>query len=571
MKKLFKLLLIPLSFIFIGSVSAKSIESINMDIYIDNNGTAHITEVWDANITQGTEGYRSYGNIGNAKITNFKVVDGDKEYSQLDSWNSSLSFEDKAYKSGINYSDPVELCWGISKYGHHTYKLTYDIEGFVADLEDNQMIYWTLIPKELAKNTKKVYIKIHSDNPYSSELPVWGYGNYGGLAYVYDGYIEMSNDSLSDGDYMTILVKFDKGTFNTQNVISSKFDYYYNMAEDGAEHYKNMHEKPPIAAIIWGIFRILINIFFSIFWVVIIAFIYKHLSNMPKVGTIKLDFGPTGSAVNKDTPMFRDLPCNKNIIRAYWVATQYGLVKKKTDFLGAIILKWLKQGYIKIENKEVGLIFKKEETTIVFNSSDLTSEVELENSLYSYMYEASKDGILESKEFEKWCSKNYTQILNWFDKIIDYETKQLVTEGKINIEEQYTTIFKIKTKVYNVDPSMMEEAKEMYGLKQFFNEFDNMTDKEAIDVMLWEEYLMYAQIFGVAKKVAEQFKKLYPDVITDYDYSSVVFVNSISYSGVSSATSARSRAESYSSGGGGFSSGGGGGGSFGSGGGGGFR
>ena len=88
---------------------------------------------------------------------------------------------------------------------------------------------------------------------------------------------------------------------------------------------------------------------------------------------------------------------------------------------------------------------------------------------------------------------------------------------------------------------------------------------------------MYAQIFGIANQVAKQFKKLYPEIITEmntygYDLDTILFMNSISNAGVSSANSAKSRAENYSSGGGGFSSGGGGGGSFGGGGGGGgFR
>ena len=69
----------------------------------------------------------------------------------------------------------------------------------------------------------------------------------------------------------------------------------------------------------------------------------------------------------------------------------------------------------------------------------------------------------------------------------------------------------------------------------------------------------------------KQFKELYPDIITDDIYNDIIFINSISYRGVSAANSARQKAESYSSGGGGFSSGGGGGGSFGGGGGGGFR
>ena len=94
---------------------------------------------------------------------------------------------------------------------------------------------------------------------------------------------------------------------------------------------------------------------------------------------------------------------------------------------------------------------------------------------------------------------------------------------------------------------------------------------------LWDEYLMYAQIFGMADEVAEQFKKLYPEIITEmdsfgYSYNDIMFMRAISYSGVKSASTAKSRAQSYSSGGGGFSSGGGGGGSFGGGGGGGgFR
>ena len=35
-------------------------------------------------------------------------------------------------------------------------------------------------------------------------------------------------------------------------------------------------------------------------------------------------------------------------------------MKKQTDFLGVVLLKWLKQDKIKIESNTVGAIFKKE-------------------------------------------------------------------------------------------------------------------------------------------------------------------------------------------------------------------
>ena len=236
------------------------------------------------------------------------------------------------------------------------------------------------------------------------------------------------------------------------------------------------------------------------------------------------------------------------------------------------MLKWLKQGKITIEKRTVGVVFKKEDTTIIFKDENLDNELEVE--LYQYMKTASKDGILESKEFERWCSSNYTKILKWFDDILDYENDILLAEGKLT-SKIVTNLGIFKSEVYEVDPSMYEEATKMKGLKMFFNEMKNMKDKNAIDVMLWEEYLMYAQIFGVADKVAKEFGELYPDLInseTGYNYTNIIFLNNISHSGMTSASSARSRAESYSAGGGGFSSGGGGGGSFGGGGGGGgFR
>ena len=150
----------------------------------------------------------------------------------------------------------------------------------------------------------------------------------------------------------------------------------------------------------------------------------------------------------------------------------------------------------------------------------------------------------------------------------------LVNENKATIE---TTGKVFKYNYYKIDDSMMKEAEEMAGLKRFLKELTVIKEREPIEVKLWNEYLMYASIFGIADEVASQFRKLYPEVITEmdrmgYDYNDVIFIHTITSDGIKSATTAKSRAESYSSGGGGFSSGGGGGGSFGGGGGGGgFR
>ena len=60
-----------------------------------------------------------------------------------------------------------------------------------------------------------------------------------------------------------------------------------------------------------------------------------------------------------------------------WLRKKNGLTKKKTDVLGAIILKWLKDGLIRIEQKETGMIFKNVIIRII-------SLFELKNNTYQH-------------------------------------------------------------------------------------------------------------------------------------------------------------------------------------------
>lgn len=573
-KKIKILLLTIFAFIlltFFSSVEANSIDSISMDIYVDNNGNASVTEVWDCNVTQGTEVYHPYYNLGNSVISNLSVSENQNDYAYQSHWNTSGSLSSKAYRCGINkVSNGIELCWGISEYGTHTYTVKYNISNFVSELTDSQMIYWTLIPYDFSNPIGNAYIKIHSDFDIPDSVGVWGYGNYGGTAYVYDGYIEMQSDGrLSSNEYMTILVQFPLNTFNCNNKLDYDFNHYYNMAEEGTTHYQNGGSSNPFITFI----LILVNlipfiIFGSIFAVAAISIGTTAKSN-------SLDFGSAGRKIPKDVDYYRDIPCNSDLHRAYFIAYHYGILKNKTDILGAIILKWIKDSLVRIEQKEGGKVFKKENTVIILTGTNtsLISDAQ-ERNLFDMLYKASKDGILENNEFKDWCNDNYSKILNWFDKILDTEQKKLANEGLLSLQEKKAFKF-FKYNQYLVNPDLKNEALQIAGLKKYLLDYTLIKEREAIEVNLFEYYLIFAQMLGIAKKVAKQFKELYPDMIEQTcfaSYDNFYYINLCTSSGIASANTAKTRAESYSSGGGGFSSGGGGGGSFGGGGGGGgFR
>ena len=573
MKKTVKIMLLFLIifslFSLKGNVQANSIEKISIDIFIEDNGDAKITESWKCYTNEGTEVYHPYYNLGNSEIKDLTVSEGNKKYTALSSWNVNGSLSSKSNKCGINkLTDGVELCWGISNYGNHTYTVQYTITNFVSELTDSQMIYWTLIPHNFSNNIGNVYIKIHANSTIEDSIDVWGYGNYGGTAYVYDGYIEMQSEgSLDSNEYMTILVKFPLGRFNCSNKLNNNFDYYFQMAEEGSIKYEN--EDNTRSNRLGAIFLITVT---TLFWGFIII-------GVTKSGT-HFNFGPKGKRFTKDLPYYRDIPCKKDIFRAYYIGYKYGLIKNKSDLLGAIILKWIKDSIIRIEQKETSGIFKKENTVVVLNEvNSMVFEDIQERQIFSMLYEASKDGYLENKEFEKWCERSYSKILEWFDTIMELQELNLIREELIQVEKK-TTLKIFSSKHLMVTSDLRKEAEELAGLKKFLQDYSLIHEREPIEVHMFEEYLTFAQLMGIAKKVAKEFKEIYPDIIEQSSFTSydnIVFVNMCADNGIKSARNAKSEAEarasSYSSGGGGFSSGGGGGGSFGGGssGGGGFR
>lgn len=520
-------------------VQANEMRSIDMNVFIDENGNANVTETWQYYSDSGTECYHSYKNLGNSKIKNLIVSDDVMTYEILDGWDVNGSFDDKKYKCGIsNTSDGIEICWGISEYGNKEYVVNYVITNFVSELNDSQMAYWELIPQGTAP--QEASITIWSELDYEDTLPVWGYGNYGGFCYVADGKIEMKSDgALDDDEYMTILVKFSNGMFNCVEKIDEDFEYYYDLSVENAEKYQEDDVTGTLAVIIF----FMITVFTFILSIAVI-------SMQENVKVEKSDIKSMKSA-----PLYRDIPCNGNVERAFYISTLYKLTKKDADLFGALLLKWLKMDLISIQpdlrGKKKAIVLKN-----TGDSNDFDSQKEKE--IYNMMKVASKDDVLSQGEFEKWCNKNYNKIFKWLENVKKEEIDELVKEGKIT---------KLKKNKYQAESTLTKDAMELAGLKNFLKEYTLIKERTPIEVKMFEEYLIYAQIFGIAKEVQKAFKDLYPDIVAESCYSTYDNINFIyMYSNSAMESAARAQANAYNSGGGGFSSGGGGGGSFGGGG-----
>jgi uncharacterized membrane protein len=130
------------------------------------------------------------------------------------------------------------------------------------------------------------------------------------------------------------------------------------------------------------------------------------------------------------------------------------------------------------------------------------------------------------------------------------------------------------------NPEAARALHQWEAFRRYLTDFSRLKEYPAPAIVLWEQYLVFAVTLGVAERVIEQFKALYPQVPDKGQMGTVVFANWVSGSGnafssmdsiggmfSSFSTSFATATSSYSSssgGGGGFSGGGGGGGGGGS-------
>lgn len=396
MKKI-KYLFFSLLMLFctISFVKANTIYSIDVTAVLDEEGNGKITEIWKMNVDNGTEIYKPFGDLGNSEITNFHVSEEGILYDLVSNWDVNGTLESKKYKNGINYtSNGFELCWGYGSYGTHTYTITYDVSNMIYNVDGAQVLYWKFINNNMNPAPRSFSVTVKGPNYYQDTLDVWGYGNKG-YAYVKDGVISMSNVEdkyFSSDEYVVLLVKYPSNTFNTDNHISSykTFEDFYKRAEEGSFVHDYGNKLKNIFDIIFRIMPFLL-----IFLLYLILF-------LSSAKTQKREKYNKRNINNTDLNNFRDIPCDKDLFKAYFISEVYDLNRKKEDLLGAVLLKWLKMGKIRIVKQTKKKLFKEKEVTAI-DLGDCTFNTSYENSLYDMMVKASKDRILEEDELKKWC------------------------------------------------------------------------------------------------------------------------------------------------------------------------
>lgn len=619
------LLLTLALFLTIATSPAKAdsaaIHSIDTTVLLEDNGDAHITQVFDVTVTSGTEWYLVQDNMGDMEIEDFSVSENGRAFLYEGEWDIDRDIEEKQNRCGIvTKYDGYELCWGVGTYGRHTFTVSYTMTNMLKAYPDYDGFNVRFINDELSSPVQEFRITIEGANfPLKQESTrFWAFGFTGTILFKDGKVICQSTEPMSTYDYCNIMMRFEKDVFLPVSQGEGTFDDVVRCAFEGSDYdydeylsgnaprgaggesspsmgsagrYEGYGDDEPIDDWVF----ILIGIVCMVLPILIVPLILVAAAKQSKHS---LDAGPLEGAEftskeKKDLPWVREVPFDGCIHTTYFGLKASKELENEGDLIGAYLLKWMFEGLITFEEtptkKFLGLV-EKMQPSIVFSKKNLHMDVTDPNEkrLLKLMEKASGgDLILQEKEFYRYSSNHYSSVESFFASCERSGRSAMRSRGEITAYQKPIFFGLTKTKRDIITNKGRAALHNMLGFRKFLKDFTLVGERTPGEVALWDNYLIFATLFGIADEVAEQFSTLYPSYFesyrergfyygTDYDfYRNMRALRAISHAGHSGMSAGRAAASAASSGGssggGGFSSGGGGGGFSGGGSGGGSR
>ncbi|EGV10128.1 conserved domain protein [Parvimonas sp. oral taxon 393 str. F0440] len=530
-----------------------------INVRINKDGSADIESIMDFQPTKGTEYYIPLNNLGKSDIVNFKVsefVDGQEVlYESVESWDTKLSREEKAKKSGIVKTEKgYELCFGFGEYQRKTFILRYRVTDFIKLLKDSDMIYWQFVNKGLSAAPGEVKLTIFKEDGKFDDTnsKIWAFGNKGKIEFLDGKIVFESLTGLTSSNYVTVLVKLNKGDFTAGETIDKDFSYYQDLAFKGSDYKKkseNSNEKSSNK-----FFYIIIGIVVAL--IVLFKVFGKKKNRGYGMGDLKGEY-------------YRDIPEKE------WWKLSYLLDNAGFDgqdsIIRAFFLKWIQEKILIPVTEEKGLIFKKDVLALKINRGFANNfESKVERKLFAMFEEAAGvDGILQQNEFSKYLEDT--------DHQEEYESLEDDLEELSFEYARQNDLFE-KSDKGKYSQSYNEKGTEFSGklvkYYNYLNDFSLLSEREISEIKVWKYLLIYATLYDVADVVEKQLKQLSPELLRNAGVDLDTLHAAVIYSDVFStdfADAYDSSVEKASDGGGGFTSTGGGDDSFGGGDGGGTR
>ena len=542
MKKLFAMLLAATA-AFGAYAYNPEIKDIGIRVNLTEDGTAHVVEVWDVVVASGTEWYLVREHLGDIRIENLAVSDETgTEFRNEGSWDVDRSISQKAHKCGLHRtSRGYEICWGVGTLGPHVFTVSYDLTNAVKTLNDADMLHMQFVSPGLSSSPRHVRLDLSAPKMLSDDNSnVWGFGFDGTTGWNSGNVFAESEGAFRSGSSLILLLRFDKGIFQSGSVQDKDFKEVLELAREGSHFQDEEDDEDSFMSDVIGFLGTLLMM-----WIFFINPIKAFLRAVGLGGTSsakrrKQIFGVR--RLPKSPEWSRDIPFGGDFLETYYVASHLkGCDDGKFSIVPAAILRMIAHGVLEMRVDSTG---KKE---FHFNNEASTDYMEAcELTLKNLLQEASgSDKILQEKEFEKWAKSHSGSVYKWASGMRKGVYQRF---GRDGIEEKSWRSKDFETLRLNEQGKAM--AMQALGFRQFLRDFTIINERHVPELGLWGEYLIIASLFGMADQVAKDMNRLAPEIklgevsMPVNDFTNAVVLSDVFRSSMSSAY----RTHSFSSG-----------------------
>lgn len=286
---------------------------------------------------------------------------------------------------------------------------------------------------------------------------------------------------------MTLMVKLEKGVLSPKRTVEGSFDTVIKAALSGSDYDMDAAlEEEELTAGDIG--------FMVLFFGVIAALIAGSIMMLTKLRKARQN------KRMKSVEYFRDAPNNGNLNVTYELGRSCNLCSEDA-LMGAYLMRLISEGCLEPEGDEnnakqfrLRLIHPPEKSNIY------------DDAFYTILEAAANgDGVLQTAELEGYSKKNVKPLSRFMDSCVGGARKTLIREGCF------------KRAVCNGTKDLTNTGKkqldEILGLKRFLLDFSLIHERGVRETVIWQDYMIYALLLGIADKVMPQIRELYPDAL----------------------------------------------------------
>ena len=608
--KLFLLVIVTFLSIFLWTVKSYAgdlyLNDLEYQVQINENGSMDVTEIWNIDIEETNTLYKSfkkdetkYSNITNVKVK--EITNGtENEFLKSDEWAYHVN---KGYYYGTeNEDDDFEIGWGVGldhSSGVRKYEISYTVNDAILKCNDCAELYWQFVGGDFEVDAKKIkgIILLPSRVNNIDEIKVWGHTEgLNGTIYATDtNKIEFEVNSFRHGRFVEIRTLFPtelisySGRIKNINILDKAITEETMWANEANARRQRKEYETKVIMTVFVIGVILLNI------VLTIVYIRKMRKYIAKKKTL-VKFKPTQKfEYFREIPDENITPCQAykidNIKLGDFNAYNFG------NLFSATVLDLTLKKYIEINQDG-----KKKFTFKILKPADDNLNLD-EKYIFNFLIKAvKKDDMVTLNELESYIKNHPSAVETLLKKSTENTNSELASKKLIDKELQkeysnYITyevcyvifgmisllctmfLLAIPAIIFFIDAFLcsriannlnvltqegVDQKEQWKGLKKFMKEFSLLDKREVPELVLWEKYLVYATVFGIADKVIKQLKIVYPnfDEMTSQmnTFTCMHLMTNTNFSSSFSHAMTSSFSSAYSSGsgsGGGFSGGGG--------------